>query len=492
MELNHSGMIYFALKEESNQVVHISEMVEKDRGKACECICLCCGRPLVAKLGRGKKAAHFAHLAEEGRTTCSADEANESGLHKIAKEIVCKSEYICLPQVTISEQNDPDRNMEDYKQQEPLQYGKKIELHYQNAKTEVPFEGFKPDVCILFQKQKKLLIEIAVTHYVDAEKYSKIKMAQMPTVEINIADFIKDYKAEETESINDFEKKLKNAIIDNTENKTWIYHPSENEGIQKLCERNRELEKEFQQNRIRILKEQEERKKREEQREIWIQEQQRRREQIDVEVERLHTDEPYYLSCTAKIKGTDTAVLNCINRLGICDLRFKTTDEIPFFLNIPVFGEVVFNCDRRIWQTILFEKVFYQGQYDDVNSARIYCYFAGHRKDLLNQKFVYIWKKKERVQFPQKEDLLRCAIEEYLVHLSALGFIDIRYYFYPHSGMNHGIMHSSLKPQRRNYATFLERLLMNFPDTNNPFQYIQEKWVSLEKEMEFIQDLDTL
>lgn len=29
MELNHSGMIYFALKEESNQVVHISEMVEK-------------------------------------------------------------------------------------------------------------------------------------------------------------------------------------------------------------------------------------------------------------------------------------------------------------------------------------------------------------------------------------------------------------------------------------------------------------------------------
>lgn len=110
----------------------------------------------------------------------------------------------------------------------------------------------------------------------------------------------------------------------------------------------------------------------------------------------------------------------------------------------------------------------------------------------MNQEFVYIWKKKGKVKFPLEEDLLRCAIEEYLVHLSALGFIDIRYYFYPHSGMNHGIMHSSLKPQRRNYATFLEKLLMNFPDTNNPFQYIQEKWISLGKEMEFIQDLDTL
>ncbi len=492
MELNHSGMICFALKEESGQVVHISEMVEKEeyRGKACECICLCCGRPLVAKFGRGKKAAHFAHLAEEGRTTCSADAANESGLHKMAKEIVCKSEYIWLPPVTISAQNDPDRNVEDDKQQEPLLLRKEYKLPYQNAKTEVPFDGFKPDVCISV-RQKNLLIEIAVTHYVDAEKYSKIKMAQMPTVEINIADFIKDYKAEETESINDFEKKLRNALIDNTENKKWIYNTHENEGIQKLCERNRELEKAFQQNRIKNLKEQEERKKREEAQEIWIQEQQRRREWIDAEVERLHTDELYYLSCKAKIKGTDTAVLNCINRLGICNLRFKTMDEIPFFLNIPVFGEVVFNCDRRIWQTILFEKVFYQWQYDDVNSARIYCYFAGCREGLLNQEFVYIWKKKGKVKFPLEEDLLRCAIEEYLVHLSALGFIDIRYYFYPYSGMDHRIMHSLLKPQRRNYATFLERLLMNFPDTNNPFQYIQEKWIGLGKEMEFIQGLDT-
>lgn len=117
--------------------------------------------------------------------------------------------------------------------------------------------------------------------------------------------------------------------------------------------------------------------------------------------------------------------------------------------------------------------------------------FCGPSEGLLNQKFVYIWKKQGKPQFPIKEDLLRCAIEEYLVHLSALGFIDIRYYFYPHSGLDHRIMHSSLKPQRRNYATFLEEVLMEFPDTNSPFQYIQEKWIRLGKEMEFIQDLDT-
>ena len=69
MEFDHNGMIYFALKEESGQVVHISEMVEKDRGKACECICLCCGRPLVAKLGeeKGRRILHIWRKKEEQR-----------------------------------------------------------------------------------------------------------------------------------------------------------------------------------------------------------------------------------------------------------------------------------------------------------------------------------------------------------------------------------------------------------------------------------------
>lgn len=63
----------------------------------------------------------------------------------------------------------PHRNVEDYKQQEPLQFGKKIKLRYLNAKAEVPFDGFKPDVCI-FRERENILIEIAVTHYVDAGK----------------------------------------------------------------------------------------------------------------------------------------------------------------------------------------------------------------------------------------------------------------------------------------------------------------------------------
>lgn len=185
-------------------------------------------------------------------------------------------------------------------------------------------------------------------------------------------------------------------------------------------------------------------------------------------------------------------VLNRINRLGICNLKFETVEAIPFFLNIPVFGEVVFNCDRRIWQTILFERVFYYWKYDEVSVPKIYCYFAGQQKDYLNRKFVYIWKKRGGIKFPDKEDLLCCAIEEYLVHLSALGFVDVRYYRYPYAEFSYQIVRNTLEPRRTKYAAFLEKILKSFPDTNDPFGHIQEKWVESGEELEYIPKLDTL
>lgn len=188
MKSSQTEMICFAMKRGLNRVVHISEIAEKDRGSACDCVCLCCGHPLVAKLGHGRKTRHFAHLVEKGNMICSAAAANKTGLHKMAKELICKSTYIRLPEVMISEQCDPDRNMEYPNQQEPLRCGRRFKLCYQNAKLEVPFEGFKSDVCI-WRSNGPFLIEIAVTHYVDSEKYNRIKMERLPTVEINIAVF---------------------------------------------------------------------------------------------------------------------------------------------------------------------------------------------------------------------------------------------------------------------------------------------------------------
>lgn len=92
-------------------------------------------------------------------------------------------------------------------------------------------DGFIPDIYIPI-RDSVLLVEIAVTHYVDIEKYNRIKRAKVPTIEIDISDFLKN-----TESFS--EDELRKELIDSVEHKRWIYHRREQEGIQKLCERNR-------------------------------------------------------------------------------------------------------------------------------------------------------------------------------------------------------------------------------------------------------------
>ena len=80
---------YFAIRKDTQEPVHISQMLEKDRGIACNCICASCRRTLIAKLGRGKRIRHFAHKSEGVPILdCSAQKANESGLHKMAKAVI--------------------------------------------------------------------------------------------------------------------------------------------------------------------------------------------------------------------------------------------------------------------------------------------------------------------------------------------------------------------------------------------------------------------
>lgn len=448
---------YFAIRKESGKCVHISEMLEKDRGMACNCICAACGRPLEAKLGRGKRIRHFSHLPNRDSQLileCSSAKANESGLHKLAKEIICESSYIYLPEIVIKAERDEQRNREDIKQQERYVLSEAKKLTCKAVYAEVPHAGFVPDICIEWERGK-LLVEIAVTHYVDKNKYDKIERAGVPAIEIDISDFLK--KPEE------FSKdELRTVLIDSIEHKNWIYHRREQEGIEKLCKRNRVLEKQYQvkcerERRQREQHEEWERRK-QKQKEEWIEQQKKHEKQTADEFERLQRDEKYYLECSQNLIA-DGQVLNRINTLGICDLRFEKEEDLPFFLNIPVFGEVAFNCDRRIWQTLLFEKfIYYRKEEGTIQATRVYFCFAKYKNNLLNPKFVHYRKN----DFPEN-DILRCAIEEYLVHLSGLGFIDKEFYNWPDPYMEYGILTHTIEPKEKPYAVCLERAIKKMP-----------------------------
>ena len=57
------------------------------RGKACNCTCLICGMPMIARKG-DEKIHHFAHASADENRRCQTVELNESPWHKQLKQSV--------------------------------------------------------------------------------------------------------------------------------------------------------------------------------------------------------------------------------------------------------------------------------------------------------------------------------------------------------------------------------------------------------------------
>lgn len=454
---------YFAIRKDTGEPIHISHFSQlpdeekgKYRGLKCNCICAACKRSLVAKMGE-VKAPHFAHYVEKGTILdCSAQKANESGLHQMAKKIVKESTYINLPAIEIEAECDPSRNANDEKQCEPLHIKDEQMWYFSSAEMEVPCNGFTPDV-YLHGEKTDLLVEIMVTHPVDDEKKERVKQAGLPMIEIDISDI---YNNLEKFS----EEMLRRELIDSVERKEWIYNRLKGEkSVGRLKARNRKREIEFQKGQPERLRKYQEERERETWREaIW-----------------LKNDKDYYLSYSTRLVN-DRQALEEINKLGICNLKFLEIGSIPFYLNIPVFGEVAFNCDRRIWQSILFENFIYRRKDNSVlQPEKVYFYFGNVQRNWLNWKFVHFWKKK----FPEKS-LLRCALEEYMIHLSGLGFIDRAFYRDANVYREYPVRRCTLEPENTLYAEFLKQALAHIPPTNHPFDYLQDGWIKKCYELE--------
>lgn len=454
MACTQTENFYFAIRKDTGEPVHISyfsqlpdEEKGKYRGLKCNCICAACKRSLVAKMGE-VKAPHFAHYVEKGTILdCSAQKANESGLHQMAKEIVKESTYINLPAIEIEAEYDLSRNVNDEKQCEPLHIKDKQTWHFLSAEVEKTCKGFTPDV-YLHGEKTDLLVEIMVTHPVGDEKKERVKQVGLPMIQIDISDIYNDLEG--------FSKEiLRRELIDSVEHKHWIYNSLRKKGIEQLERRNRELQGELE---AQIRKEQERRIKENEEEHVskmWR----------DSVYYQLMNDKDFYRSCSEKLIN-DEQTLEEINNLGICDLKFSEVKDIPFYFNIPVFGQIAFNCDRRIWQAILFEKFIYRQQGAKIQIKKVYYYFGEKYSDKFNSRFCDFSKE----HFPE-DSFLRYAIQEYMLHLARLGFIDDKF-----EELDADKEYLVLRPKSRQYAEYLKQALLEMPPTNQPFNYLKEGW----------------
>lgn len=178
-------------------------------------------------------------------------------------------------------------------------------------------------------KGKDYIIEVAVTHFVDESKREKLKKIGLSAFEIDLSALIKkDISWHE----------LTEAVLSDETNRKWIF----NQKKEKLLTKTKA---DYQKKLDDVAREQEnEAKRKQEQQQIHFKSMQEMMEpeKYAKELNRLRND-----------KQADGWVK-----------YFKFSEKLngyPFYMDIPITGEFVFSCDRRMWQGLLFDEYVYKG-----------------------------------------------------------------------------------------------------------------------------------
>ncbi len=183
----------FGLKD--GKIVDINEV---ERGLDCKCVCPSCKHPLVARKGE-ERIDHFAHYKQP-----ECKYAIETALHMAAKEYLETYKEIRLPEVIAEIGRGYDNKYRLY----PSQV-----ISFNKVRLEHKTNNIIPDV-IIEKNGRKMLIEIAVTHFIDKKKKEKIKKLGISTLEIDLSHLKEDFD----------KSQLKYYLDESVEYKKWIYN----------------------------------------------------------------------------------------------------------------------------------------------------------------------------------------------------------------------------------------------------------------------------
>lgn len=395
------------------RLISIEEVPIENKGLRCGCVCPGCGGMLIANLKDDKRRKHFSHYKAE----CNITYAQQTALHMIAKDILAQEKVFMFPGYSITLDDFPKYKASWRRLGLPLsmEYRKPYRAECLEVTLEKRVSNFVPDIVVNIQG-RRCLIEIAVTHFVDEGKQKKIDETRLPVVEVDLSAFIGQQITREI---------IRDALVVQVDNKHWLYNPKYEEALvwgqieyQKLYQI--ALEQEENERKAQLKREQERAKK------------QARKEQKREETAFLLEDlfEPENYKYELKQLRSDEQFQLVLNKLH---LRKAMGHELPFYLDIPITGEMVFACDRRIWQATLFDKFIYYRKNSEhetvkVSIKRIQECFKNHVDYIPIQ-----WKLARKATihfngFEKKFTLFYDVIKKYLNYLHYIGFIGELHY----------------------------------------------------------------
>ena len=179
-------------------LVHVNDV---NRGEACNCICIECKQPLVAKKSEArKKQWHFAH-----KVTTNCQGGRMTALHMLAQQIIQEEKKIRKPWFK-DYCEDPSKEI----------YFESVLLEQRFKTTEI---NRRPDCVGIIKngdKQYEVWIEVKVKHAIDEEKKKDIIKLGAICMEIDLTKLLDtDYTKEN----------IREALFNDVENKVWINYP---------------------------------------------------------------------------------------------------------------------------------------------------------------------------------------------------------------------------------------------------------------------------
>ena len=183
--------------DQSNRLVHVSEV---PRGLACNCRCVACDEPLVARQGSVREH-HFAHSS--GREPC--DVSHESLLHRYAKQVIAQASGLVTPPHS-------DKIIGDLGLEFRSEFTSWMSLV--DVEVEHAIGGIRPDLLGFTELGCQVAIEVAYSSFCDLVKISTFKELSLPALEIDLRAFTPE--AFDPDAV-------KRTVLDDVASKRWLW-----------------------------------------------------------------------------------------------------------------------------------------------------------------------------------------------------------------------------------------------------------------------------
>lgn len=188
--------------DQSSRLVFVSEV---PRGLACQCRCVVCDEPLIARQGAVREH-HFAHAS--GREPCDA--GHESVLHLYAKQVIQDAGGLVVP---MDEQVGAVLGM-------PQTQSPVVRLPLPRVEVEKALADVRPDLLGHTELGVAVAIEVAYSSFCDMLKIDTFALLGLPVLEIDLRAFTPE----------DFNPQaVKEAVLDSVAGKQWLW-PRPEEG----------------------------------------------------------------------------------------------------------------------------------------------------------------------------------------------------------------------------------------------------------------------